>query len=309
MRVFTAHTGKGARLSIKASLQPCKQQTYSLSTIPVSEYTRISRDSLYAPSIAKATNTAKQHAIVFGWMNADPKHVSKYANVYRNRGFDVHVVLSDSSQLWDTSSKVQIPHEALLRHLNALKLLSDPSSTKETRIEAPKAVIHALSNGGCIQLRNLVHHLHSNGKSLNARAVILDSCPGYATPETGAAFYSLNIKNDFFRRIVRSTLLLSLRWFGPLFVDVKNHPIELSARSAISQQNKQGNVRGSRLFLYSDADELVSLAEVTGRIRECRDEGVQVEEKVFHGSPHVKHAVLYPEQYWRTVFDFIARNK
>ena len=56
-----------------------------------------------------------------------------------------------------------------------------------------------------------------------------------------------------------------------------------------------------RLYLYSQAEEMVLWTEVEKHVEEVRKVGLDVRMKRFEGSPHVVHARIDPERYWGAV--------
>ena len=56
-----------------------------------------------------------------------------------------------------------------------------------------------------------------------------------------------------------------------------------------------------RLYLYSQADEMVPWTEVEEHAEEARKAGLDVRMERFEGSPHVAHARSDPERYWGAV--------
>ena len=56
-----------------------------------------------------------------------------------------------------------------------------------------------------------------------------------------------------------------------------------------------------RLYLYSQADEMVPWTEVEEHAEEARKAGLDVRMERFEGSPHVAHARTDPERYWGAV--------
>ncbi|KAI9336334.1 hypothetical protein BDR26DRAFT_1008889 [Obelidium mucronatum] len=115
-----------------------------------------------------------------------------------------------------------------------------------------------------------------------------------------------SVTNPYLKSIVWT---LSYAALVPLTLfDTSNHAISRSASYAVSTKNKDGNVHGPRLFLYSDSDDLVQASEVKEYIQQAKEEGVVVEERFFVGSPHVKHAVVFKEEYWNTVDQFLGSN-
>ncbi|KAI8827395.1 hypothetical protein BJ741DRAFT_28512 [Chytriomyces cf. hyalinus JEL632] len=259
-----------------------------------------------------------KYSLLFGWIGGSFKNVEKYAQYYRNNGFTVYIILSyyaDMTSAADGTESLTYFDE-LIEEMSRLKLAA-PKSKPATAAETPNAVLHLFSNGGSIKLRHLLHCLDARNMKLKTSAVILDSCPGRASLEGGSHFVTVGIKNSVARVIARNGVYAAYRMYmainagfaavGLPFKDMSKHPIEIAAPYAVSEKNPDGNVTGPRLFLYSDEDKLCQVHEIQERIEACKAEGIVVEEKMFVGSEHVKHAVVHREEYWGLVTAFLER--
>ncbi|KAI8820913.1 hypothetical protein BJ741DRAFT_715696 [Chytriomyces cf. hyalinus JEL632] len=157
-----------------------------------------------------------------------------------------------------------------------------------------------------IKLRHLLHCLDARNMKLKTTAVVLDSSPGRASLEGGSHFVTVGIKNSVARFIARNGVYVAYRMYvainagfsavGLPFKDMSKHSIEIAAPCAVSEKNPDGNVTGRRLFLCSDEDKMCQVHEIQERIEVCKAEGIAVEEMMFIGSEHVKHAVVHREE-------------
>ncbi|KAI8828108.1 hypothetical protein BJ741DRAFT_627492 [Chytriomyces cf. hyalinus JEL632] len=207
----------------------------------------------------------QKYSFLFGWI------VEKYAQYYRNNG-----VYTDSKSQIPTDTHPAAGTEsltyfdALIEEMSSLKLPA-PKSKPATAAETPNA--------------------------LKTTAVLLDSSPGRASLEGGSHFVTVGIKNSVARFIARNGVYVAYRMYvainagfsavGLPFKDMSKHSIEIAAPYAVSEKNPDGNVTGRRLFLYSDEDKMC---------QGCKAEGIAVEEMMFIGSEHVKHAVVHREE-------------
>ncbi|KAJ6535201.1 hypothetical protein DFH09DRAFT_931848, partial [Mycena vulgaris] len=57
-----------------------------------------------------------------------------------------------------------------------------------------------------------------------------------------------------------------------------------------------------RLYIYSDADNLSLVNDVSAHIEMAKEIGLNIREERFLGSPHVLHSRAYPQRYWDAVF-------
>ncbi|KAJ3222688.1 hypothetical protein HDU81_009676 [Chytriomyces hyalinus] len=268
-----------------------------------------------------------KYALLFGWIGGSFKNVDKYAQYYRSTGFTACIILSDHPDITLAADGKESPDyfDALIHELTSHNLVTpktQPATTTTTTTTAThntqKVVLHLFSNGGCIKLRHFLHCLDAQDLKLESKAVILDSCPGHASMKSGSHFMTVGIKNPIARVVARNGLYASLQVanvinngcavVGLPSRDMSKHPIEVSAPYAVSEKNEGGSVTGPRLFLYSDEDKLCHADEVQEWIAVCKAEGIVVEEKMFVGSEHVKHAVVHKEEYWGLVASFLDRS-
>ncbi|KAI9336335.1 hypothetical protein BDR26DRAFT_1008890 [Obelidium mucronatum] len=262
---------------------------------------------------ANATDGKRKVVFLFGWVEGQFKHLAKYAQVYRSKGYTTIVQLSTTadynlchgnqdlkSQDFDSLIAYIKEHSLVEPHKDDNNIISNNNASGNDKI-----VIHCFSNGGVFKLRRFITSLHAQNLTLKSTHVILDSCPGRPSALSGAGFLTSGITNPYLKSIVWTLSYAGLVPFLTLF-GTSNHAISRSASYAVSTKNKDGNVHGPRLFLYSDSDDLVQASEVRGYIQEAKKEGVVVEERFFVGSPHVMHAVVFKEEYWNTVDRFLG---
>ncbi|KAI8835539.1 hypothetical protein BC829DRAFT_493542 [Chytridium lagenaria] len=95
-----------------------------------------------------------QVVLIFGWMNGKMQFVNKYATYYRERGYTVLVNLSRSQDFFlsGPAFKEAIPY------LESLGILEGGKN---------KAIVHAFSNGGTVNLRHLTETLKRFKTSLH----------------------------------------------------------------------------------------------------------------------------------------------
>ncbi|KAJ3282309.1 hypothetical protein HDU79_010019 [Rhizoclosmatium sp. JEL0117] len=248
-------------------------------------------------------------ALVFGWVNADFKEVDKLAaEYYRTHGYTAIVSTSSGSDQGSIATRdLELQEfDDLIAYLAEQKVI-DPIGTKHL-MQSTKVVIHVLSHGGLFKMCRLLAAVDAKKMQFKKAAVILDSCPGIVTPELLAGMASSGIQNDVLKNVSYWGSFVAGSVYASV-MDVKKHAVSISAPYATSDKNAEGgNLVGARLFLYSDADQVINSGDVHKRADEARAEGLVVEEHVFHGSDHIRHAVLHKKEYWDTVASFISKN-
>ncbi|KAI9353617.1 hypothetical protein BDR26DRAFT_848889 [Obelidium mucronatum] len=254
-------------------------------------------------------------AILFGWLDGKFQYVEKYGKYYRSSGYKTVIILCSSKtqsvlSMSKTDNLDVSEFDPLIQDLALEKMIETSVSSTSVPLSTTTSplVIHAFSNGGLFRLRQFLKILNAQHKSLINASVILDSCPGKASPTSGVGFLTSGIKNPIAKRIAAAVVYTGLSIYFSAFADPKQHPIHLSAMYAVSEKNLDGNLVGPRLFLYSDRDELVPFKEVEDWILFAKVEGLQVAKVKFSGSSHVKHAVMYPQEYWNVVGEFLGKQ-
>ncbi|ORY38755.1 hypothetical protein BCR33DRAFT_720438, partial [Rhizoclosmatium globosum] len=264
-----------------------------------------------APPTTTSTTTDSKTVLLFGWLNGDFKHVEKYAHYYRANGYTAVVQTStdaDQSAIARKQMDKSPDFDDLISWLHS-RHATEPISNPTTNISHKhNLVIHVFSNGGIFRLRRLVAAVLAKGfQFVESRAVILDSAPGKATAEAFAGLVSTGFK--------RGSTLRSCAYWGAYIVggvysgvvDLSGHPVETSALfiTSVRNQGVDGNVRGPRLFLYGDRDDVISWTYCQGWAERSRSEGLRVEERLFEGGEHVKLGVQFKEEYWATVSSYL----
>ncbi|KAJ3093757.1 hypothetical protein HK100_006424 [Physocladia obscura] len=256
-----------------------------------------------------AKGEANKYAILLGWLDGKFQYLEKYAQQYRQRNYTVIVfpsISADQSAMENAKVGDALRFDQLrplVSYLNEHNITEPLQSSENPNL--PSLVIHNFSNGGCFVLRRLVLALEAESRRFIRSAVILDSCPSHATPTAGAGFFSASYKQPIIKSIVWTIAYAGLYLYSSIF-DMNLNPINVCGKYGILDSC---GVRGPRLFLYSDTDELVPMAEVESRIKEAEMDGVVVVSKKFSGSEHVKHAVMFPNEYWAAVDTFLSSSQ
>jgi hypothetical protein len=134
-------------------------------------------------------------------------------------------------------------------------------------------------------------------------AVILDSCPGGGGLKVTRRAFANAVRNPILRWLVSAFItlfyiyaVLAYRLFGKKTTILKMRTT-LNKYLLLPWFSKHT----PRLYLYSQADEMVPWTEVEAHAGEARKAGLDVRMERFEGSPHVTHARTDPERYWGAV--------
>ncbi|KAF0744159.1 hypothetical protein Ae201684P_018779 [Aphanomyces euteiches] len=235
--------------------------------------------------------------LVCGWMNASPRGVAKYAEMFQRLGYRTIVLESHVSHLFLPRSLI---HRAAVQH----PLLQ---ATNEELLLVP----HMISNGGCLSWTSVQDHLTAEGVRFKVPAMIFDSAPnsdlGFRSypSSTTRALEALtgSIKSPVERLVVRGVYRclwasVIVRWaiFG------KPDPLQVNFASTIVR-----DAAVPKLFLYSKGDNLVTSDEVERSIAKAKSLGTAVETYDFEESNHVSHFIHDSKTYELKVHDFLKR--
>ncbi|GAA6041266.1 hypothetical protein JCM8097_001305 [Rhodosporidiobolus ruineniae] len=287
---------------------------------------KLSNAVYYAePAVAAGLNGSKAGAggakapelvLVAAWMGAQLKHVEKYLRNYQDLYPSASILLLRSNERDFYSFRNHLPR--LLEP--AVEVVNKHAGGVEAGPSSP-VLVHVFSNGGCATLKELNELLkrssprnstaaNDDKKSLlpsstscgvPARAIVFDSCPGHSTLQTTLKAFTAGIRNRFLR--VPAMAFFTVVYGVMKLVDfIRRRPPVLTRLSLYLNSPSFPSV--PRLYLYSEADELVPFTDVEHHAAEAKKRGVEVKTVRFEGTPHVAHARAEPERYWGAVKTF-----
>ncbi|BGO98833.1 hypothetical protein RTG_01033 [Rhodotorula toruloides ATCC 204091] len=266
--------------------------------------------STLANGAADGARKGPQMVLILSWMDAQLKHVEKYAETYRKLypSSTLLVVRSNQRDFWQTAAfaKTLSPAVDVLR--KGATYPAGPSS---------RLLVHTFSNGGCLTLKQLNELLRSSPSSANgsadsepllkkhspgipARAFVFDSCPGLSTLSSTMAAFTAPIKSAFLRYPAMAVVAMVygvLRLYGVIF---RKTPV---LQRLSDYLNSPALPSVPRLYLYSPSDLLIRHTDVEKHTALARSvAGVQdVRLEKFEGTAHVAHARKEGERYWSAV--------
>lgn len=240
--------------------------------------------------------------ILCTWMEASPKLISRYAEIYTSTFPTSTIILITSS----VSSFIYTAETEWARKLApVVELLRTEDQKEDANDLKRKTVIGiAYSNGGLQSLVQLALAYRSDTDSpLYLRNTILDSAPG--SPEITVSHRAMSLSLNLPRLPVymyypASSLLwiyLGLSWLYMALLGVEN-PID-GVRDRINDPSLFK--KGGRVYIYSKEDEMVPWEWVLANARLAEKRGWAVEQEEFKGSKHVAHAVVDRDRYWSII--------
>ncbi|PGH17702.1 hypothetical protein AJ80_04710 [Polytolypa hystricis UAMH7299] len=270
----------------------------------LSRFTKLSRSTyLLSPPSSQSPSSPRVTIILLFWMNASPRHISKYLFTYLTlhpHARILYILTSSADFLHKGSSRAQRQ-----RVSHAVSVLR--AAAKEIEEEGAGEIhIHVFSNGGCMTLQYLAAGYAdvTGGEAVPAKSLIFDSAPGKADRGRMSSSYkafAYGFPRFWLARWASSVVIVL--WILVMFVSVNvlglESPVE-RMRRAINDRNLVGGER--RCYIYSETDELIKAGDVEEHARDARERGNGVVEmERFEGTAHVAHMRGDPERYWAIV--------
>ncbi|KAF5342474.1 hypothetical protein D9611_001264 [Ephemerocybe angulata] len=258
--------------------------------------------------------------LIFGWMGARLPHLLKYVAAYNDIYPDATkiVIRSEASIFWMTESRRKANLAPVVETLEALGYVGASQTRKHVdgapiepsgAIPNPRILLHTFSNGGAWQVDALSKSLQdrvpasSVGESgLSPSAMVLDSSPGDGGLKATQKAFLTAVRHPILRRLasLMITLLVFISW---VHLRLGGEPPLIRVKKALNDHKLLPwfSKTTPRLYMYSEADDLIPYPEVEAHAETARKEGLEVRLERFKDSPHVAHARADPDRYWGAV--------
>ncbi|EKX48471.1 hypothetical protein GUITHDRAFT_162375 [Guillardia theta CCMP2712] len=247
--------------------------------------------------------------VLFGWFGAPQKHLLKYAEMYQHKTCGVIIRTTASS-----SDIMLRKKENLARH--GMEAIRRAAAGIESLGEEARVYVHCISNGGTFlwdavkdkMIKSLQNQEHSADpdaavlRLIHSRLAgeIFDSAPCYISTTIGLRAIRLTVQGFIPRLLVQLFFLLHVLVESLyIILTFQKHIPEAWWDSLI-----QNPIRCKQLFLYSDADSLLDRDQLQLLIESRRENGVSVQERLFHGAGHVQLLRNDPQEYTKTCLKF-----
>ncbi|KAI0091763.1 hypothetical protein BDY19DRAFT_904371 [Irpex rosettiformis] len=207
-------------------------------------------------------------------------------------------------------------------------LLDELQSTEGNRFRG--VFLHVMSNGGAAQFMTLSKVLAKRTRHTTRRfpvAMVLDSTPDSSTLRCLMTGISASIRDPLSKLVAGPLVFLLYSVFRfsygittPLLPEVRQRlnsptiiPFYLNpARHQNGTLIDYPNIPPSadtkkevqwipRLYVCSMTDEITEFKSVQTHIEEAKRSGLDVRVEIYENSPHVSHAKVDPERYWKAV--------
>jgi hypothetical protein len=249
---------------------------------------------LHQPPANAGTGTSNGPDLILllGWMDASPRHLSKYTTGYEKLYPSARIVAV-------TTSAIDAAFRTHAANLNRVKPVLDILYTLPPDA---KLLVHFFSNGGAFtNLLIAKTYQEEMGRPLPATAIVLDSTPGRATYAATIRAFSVGLPKNV---IVRAICLLILRVAWALYL---LSYIIRGAEDIVDQARRYLNDKTvfeldtPRTYIYSVADDIVEWQDVEEHAKDAQGLGYTVDLVKYQASGHAAHMMSDEKRYWAAV--------
>lgn len=241
------------------------------------------------------------HAVlIYGWGNALPKYVLKYAQAY-------HRIFPHASQFIILSRIIKTVCSDPLQSSAAMRPLIEAAFTRGFH-EDKRTLVHCFSDTGTITYAATLNEYRSQfGKPLPHHLLVLDSSPAESFPSLfvlerwskamAAGFVTYAPWPSIFVQGLCAAFLAS---HGLLEFMIGRDNASISSYRILNDPSYATRA-ARRLYLYSKEDDVIPWEHVVKHGAEAEKEGYTISETVFDGSTHVGHMRKFPQEYWTAI--------
>ncbi|KAF1815920.1 hypothetical protein P152DRAFT_202113 [Eremomyces bilateralis CBS 781.70] len=238
--------------------------------------------------------------VICSWMGASYKNIAKHTAGYQKLFPESPIVLVTTS-LSDMICRTKAQYNKTIEQAVA-KIASLHQTTDGAR--APRILLHLYSNGGAYAATQLADQYrltpNGNNRPLPLTTMVLDSSPGRASYKRSLAAMMQTMPPNPVVRII-GFMIVHIVIVAEFLLDKVFHQpnmIERLRKSLLDTQRFQDG--GSRLYLYSKADQMVWFSDVEDHVAEASKDW-KVEAEMFQSSPHAGLILEDADRYWGAV--------
>ena len=231
-------------------------------------------------------------------MDARPRHIAKYTAGYEKLYPSARIVAITTTSFDAVFTTWAASHKRVEPVLEVLYALPPDA----------RLLLHFFSNGGSFTSTMIARkYQETMGKRLPTTALVLDSTPGRATYEATVRAFAVALpKNPVIKAI--GTLVLRLAFFlfrlayflNGLMVQEGHLDLVERVRVDLNSMNLM-DVNCPRLYIYSEADDMVAWQFVEEHVQEAEKLGYAVDTEKYMDSGHCGHLTMDPKRYWMAV--------
>lgn len=255
--------------------------------------------------------------VIYGWGDANPRHLAKYVDGYDKLFPHARVVLIFSPilkalyQTLEARSRTMLPViEAVYPEALGNNKHNIPRSSGDERV-----LLHVMSNTGgmnCAATMNAYTTATTAKQTGGGPSVfphdmlVCDSTPGstHFLPNVGPWSRAMALGAARWlpwpfavTQVLAALFLACLHGLGWLIGATS--AAEFSTRAVNDPSLSDASAK--RLYLYSKEDDIIHWEDIEKHAAEARQKGWSVSAEMFEGTPHVGHMRAHPRQYWGVI--------
>ncbi|KAI0314777.1 hypothetical protein OF83DRAFT_1133543 [Amylostereum chailletii] len=284
------------------------------------DFTKLGSDVyiLRAPSFPPPEHALDPTLIlIFGWMAAKLPHIQKYTQIYRTMyPYATQLLMCSQAAFFfqskDTQRHILSPAVTALEACGYIvaKDAEDQASAFQSTMRGPRILIHTFSNGGAYVLSTFSGMLSKYRlptvfppAAMIPSVLVIDSAPGDTSLRKSLHAFTVPLRNPFTRLIASVVLVIAYLFLACVgFITGAERPDTFFRRMLHKPDLLPWTTRDTaRLYVYSQADELVSWEAVQAHAAEAKGRGFRVQTEIFKDSHHVAHMRADHDRYWGTI--------
>jgi len=247
----------------------------------------------HEPSATTLSNNLEPDLVlIVGWMDATPRHISKYTAGYEEL-YPSARILTITTTTIDTGFRSEAANRKRIAPIMEIFYTLPPNA---------KVLLHFFSNGGAIVSAVIAKAYREKvGKTLPVTASIMDSGPGRASLAATTRAMAVALPKNILLKWIG---ILLLRFFYLIYA----LRIRLVGKvDLIEQTRRQLNDKelfdtdAPRMYIYSETDNMVGWQDLVEHGEDAQKLGYTVSREKFLNSGHVGHLLVDPERYWGIV--------
>jgi hypothetical protein len=256
------------------------------------QFTRLSTSVYLHEPTSKHDPNSPDLILISGWMDARPRHLAKYTHGYEKLYPSARIILISTTGR----------DCALSTHTWNLKRISPVLEIISHLPSDAKILLHTASMGGGWTSALIARaYFEQTGRLLPVTAMVLDGSPGRTTfKDTVAAFAAILPRNVFVRLlgIFAIRVIYGLYMFAYMVLRKKNL---IDALREDLNDPKIFRRKVTRLYIFSDGDEVVRKRDVVEHAVEAEGVGYRVLREEFEKGAHCALLLEDEERYWGSV--------
>ncbi|KAI1285093.1 Transmembrane protein 53 [Halotydeus destructor] len=224
--------------------------------------------------------------LLFGWLFSQDRHLDRYRKLYYQQGFDVLTIQNTTLRLLFPTHGVHVTCHQVVDFL------------RDHHHSYPYILVHGFSVGGY----TFCEFLLELEKDAKLNEVILDKMKGMIMDSgVDADDFALGLGRALTNNLVVAKVIQILAAMF-LFLFYFTSTIHYKTASKMAHDLK---IRCPALLIVSKVDQAGSLESNQRVANDMKRKDISVTVKVFESSEHVSHMHKYPDEYEKTMLDFV----